>query len=280
MSIKQSLWNLAYWHLPHRYRQVVGAVRSYSKPDFLIIGTQRGGTTSLYNYLTQHPHFKPPLLKEIHYFDLQPQRSLGWYLAHFPLPNPSQPFITAEASPYYLFHPGVPPRVADTLPNVKLVVLLREPIARAYSQFHHATKLGFESRDFETVIHEEMHQIKTNRHHSIADPIAHRERSYLARGLYADQLMRWLEHFPPEQLLICLSESLFENPLQNFNQIADFVGLPQTSIASAKFIPYNRSTYSNAMPVSVRAMLVDFFQPYNQQLIDHFQLDLRLWDGD
>src|SRR3712207_6690007 len=102
-------------------------------PDFVIIGTQRGGTTSLYHYLSKHPEVLPALRKEIHFFDLNFDRGLDWYLAHFA--RQDQPGLVGEASPLYMFHRDVPERVRRVLPNAKFIALLRNPVDRAYSQY-------------------------------------------------------------------------------------------------------------------------------------------------
>ena len=112
-------------------------------PDFLIIGTQRGGTTSLYEYLCRHPQVSPATEKEIHYFDFQTARGPAWYRAHFPWRFP-RTRITGEASPFYLFHPRVPRLVRDLLPAVRLIVLLRDPVERAHSHFRLQKRAGIE----------------------------------------------------------------------------------------------------------------------------------------
>ena len=108
-------------------------------PDFIIIGTQRGGTTSLYSYLASHPSVGPASTKEVHFFDNKYTKGLAWYRAHFPSAIEKyyaehiqkRKFITGESSPYYLFHPHVPKRVAKDVPHAKFIVLLRNPVDRA-----------------------------------------------------------------------------------------------------------------------------------------------------
>src|SRR5579885_2674785 len=137
------------------YRTITSSIRLL--PDFIIIGTQRGGTTSLYAYLGQHPQIAPAVIKEVHFFDNNYERGVGWYRTQFPfLIEKSiaknigqQNFITGEASPYYLFHPHVPERAAKVVPGAKLIVLLRNPIDRAYSHYYHEVELGHEKLSFE-----------------------------------------------------------------------------------------------------------------------------------
>ncbi len=104
------------------------------RPDFLIIGAQKAGTTSLYNQLTRHPDVARCLGQEVHYFDRHMHRSPAWYFAHFrPRLFASDGVVTGESTPYYLFHPRAAERVAELLPDVKLIVLLRDPVARDIS---------------------------------------------------------------------------------------------------------------------------------------------------
>ena len=122
-------------------------------PDFLIIGTQRGGTTSLYNYLVEHPGIGAASIKEVHFFDTPHfKQGLAWYRGHFPSAfqryyverSLKHGFVTGEASPYYLFHPHAPKRVAGLMPQMKLIVMLRNPVDRAYSHYHHEVAGGHE----------------------------------------------------------------------------------------------------------------------------------------
>src|SRR5438093_4320202 len=125
-------------------------------PDFLIIGAQRAGTTSLYRYLSRHPAVAPAVLaKGAHYFDTAFDRGLPWYRGHFPTRMTAEriraregTFATGEGSPYYLFHPLAAERIAAALPGVKLVALLRDPVERASSHWVHEAERGFEQLSF------------------------------------------------------------------------------------------------------------------------------------
>ena len=121
-----------------------------TKPNFLIIGAQRCGTTSLYNYLIQHPQIVPSSKKEVHFFDLNFHLGQSWYEKHFP--EVSDNILTGEASPYYIFHPLCPKRIFDYDPSVKLIVILRNPIDRAYSHYRHIVRLGHEPLKFEDAL--------------------------------------------------------------------------------------------------------------------------------
>src|SRR5262245_18320944 len=119
----------------HCYRKAKSAhrKRTMGNPHFIIIGAQRCGTTSLYNYLIRQLGVIPAAMKEVHFFDLNYQKGNEWYFSQFPELGRDQ--ITGEASPYYIFHPRVPQRIKNLLPSIKLIVLLRNPTNRAFSHY-------------------------------------------------------------------------------------------------------------------------------------------------
>src|SRR5438874_1739426 len=184
-------------------------------PDFIIIGTQKGGTTSLYRYLIEHPCIAPIYIKEPHFFDIYFYKGLQWYRAHFPTTVgkyyarhiQKHDLITGEASPYYLFHPQAARRVAKTLPKARLIVLLRNPIDRAYSQYQHQTRQrGVEPLTFEEALECEEKRLAGEEEKLLKDDkycsFNHRHYSYLARSKYIEQLPTWMSIFPKEQFLI------------------------------------------------------------------------------
>ena len=156
-------------------------------PDFLVIGAQRAGSTSLFAQLCAHSGVAAPSHKEIHYLDLQSFRSLRWYRSHFPPTAAARGRITGEASPYYLFHPAVPARVAAELPGVLLVALLRDPVPRAYSQYQLSVRDGHEQLGFEEALRAEPDRLAGEEARLLSDRAyradAHRHQSYAARGL-------------------------------------------------------------------------------------------------
>src|SRR5262245_3882775 len=148
------------------YRSATSSLRLL--PNFIIIGTQKGGTSSLYRYLMQHPLIKPSFMKDVHYFDLHFAEGDNWYRARFPLSLykyylkqvKKQEIITGEASPYYLPHPHVPKRAAALVPQAKLIILLRNPVERAYSHYNHALKHKQETLPFEEAIKAEENRLR------------------------------------------------------------------------------------------------------------------------
>ena len=228
------------------------------RPDFVIIGTQRGGTTSLYRYLTEHPDVGPAFRKEVHFFDRYYEKGMDWYLAHFPVRGEAP--VVGEASPYYLFHPNVPKRVREAVPHAKFIVLLRNPVDRAYSNYQMKVRRGIETLSFEDAIDKERERLSSS-DNPVSLPWRHY--SYLKRGLYVEQLQRWMSVFPREQFLIIKSEDLYKDPGQVLQQTLAYLELQSWSLASYK--AYHLSEYINIDP-GTRKRLVEYFAPYNQQL--------------
>jgi hypothetical protein len=240
-------------------------------PDFIIIGTQRGGTTSLYRYLTAHPDIAPALRKEVHYFDRYYEKGMDWYLAHFPVRG-EVPMV-GEASPYYLFHPDVPERARAVVPHAKFIALLRNPVDRAYSHHQMRVRKGLESLSFEDAIGKEHERLSSS-----DDPssLTWRYYSYIKRGLYVDQLKRWMSVFPREQFLIIKSEDLYNDPERVLQQTLAYLGLRSWSLANFK--AHHLVGYPDMDPAT-RKRLAEYYAPYNQRLYAFLGRDLR-WEYD
>jgi hypothetical protein len=256
---------LFFWWLFHRISSPLRVL-----PDFIIIGTMKGGTTSMFQYLALHPHVHPPFRKEIKYFDIHYPKGLGWYRSHFPLwLKMRDGGLTGEATPYYLFHPLAAARMANVLPKVKLILMLRNPVDRTYSHYNHMLRVGREPLPFEEAIAAEPERINGEDEKIVADPnystFMHGHYSYLARSRYVEHLPRWLEVFPREQILILPSEEQTRAPAVTFQKALDFLGL--NAWQPKNFEIFKRGSYEK-MPVDTRKKLVNYFRPYNQQLYD------------
>jgi hypothetical protein len=256
-------------------------------PDFIIIGAQRCGTTSLYHHLVEHPCVVPAFKKEIHFFSLHFGRGVAWYRAHFPYRLyrgymqrlHKKPFMTGEASPYYLFHPHAPKRASEVVPRVKLIVLLRNPVDRAYSHYHLLVRLGHETASFEDALGLEGERLHGETTRMIEDEdyfsFNHLYYSYLSRGIYVDQLMAWRSFFLQEQILVLRSEDFSDRPAMVMKRVADFLGLPVWDVGECK--EYNQAHYPK-MDAETRERLISYFKPHNQRLYDYLGVDLG-WDN-
>jgi len=209
------------------FRKITTLLRSW--PSFLIIGAAKAGTTSLFHLLVQHPQINEALEKEIHFFDLNYYRGLNWYRYHFPIKK--RICITGEASPLYLYWPETEKKVAKWFPYIKLIVILRNPIDRAYSQYQHAIRNGNEFLSFEEgITHEEKR---------LTSDFGKMEFSYLSRSLYYEQLSMWFKKFPRKQFCIIENEDFKNNTQEVVNTIFNFLNLPNHTLKS---IPKLRSS--------------------------------------
>lgn len=242
-------------------------------PDFLIIGAQKAGTSSLYKYLLQHPAILPAYQKEIHYFTIPDLYFKGekWYRGHFPTGLVKGQRLTGEASPSYLFFPLVPERVYQMMPQVKIIVLLRDPVARAFSNYHHQVRRGLETLPFEEAIAQEPTRLGNDLQKTIDDPRFHSlelaHHSYLLRGDYVTQLKRWRKFFPVEQMLVLKSEDFYDAPQQIVTQAASFLNLPDWQPNPAIFKRYNPGIYET-MPPDLYTRLSQQFQFANEALYE------------
>jgi hypothetical protein len=235
-------------------------------PDFLIVGAQRSGTTSLYRYLAEHPDVAPPVRKEIQYFSLHYDRGKSWYRTHFPFAGRQR--VTFEATPYYLFHPAAPARAAATVPDAKVIAVLRDPVDRAFSHWQHNASRGLEHLGFESALDAESERLAGEDDRLVADAdyqsAAHRYWSYARRGEYATQLERWLGHYPRERVLVLRSEDLYERPGPTYARVLTFLDLPPVELDD--YPRYTRRTSPAQMTDAARRRLTSYFRPYNQRL--------------
>ncbi len=248
-------------------------------PNFLVIGVMKGGTTSLFNYLSRHPQVNPPFRKEIKFFDIHYPQGLNWYRAHFPLRRKmGAGTVTGEATPYYIFHPLAAQRVAKTLAPVKLIALLRNPVDRAYSHYNHMVRVGREPLSFEEALEKEEERLAGEVEKIMADPMystfKHLHYSYKARGRYAEQLKHWLGFFPHEAMLILSSEELYTSPAEAYRKVIEFLGLSPWE--PKDFRAFKQGAYED-MPPESRRRLAAYFKPYNEELCDTLGIDFH-WD--
>ena len=242
-------------------------------PDFLILGAQKAGTTALYSYLRRHPEIGGPAWKEISYFDRHYRRGTGWYRGQFPFRSDGR--IAGEASPGYLFHPLAPERVKETVPDAKLIVLVRNPVERALSHYHHEVALGREPLSFEEAIEAEPERTRGEEERLVREPgyFSHAwwDYTYVARGRYAEQLERWFAVLPREQLLVLAAEEMAAEPAQTYERVLEFVGASPHKLDSFPRI-YEQS-YDEMRPETRRRLEAEFAEP-NARLYELLGRDL------
>jgi hypothetical protein len=243
-------------------------------PDFLLIGAQKAGTTSMYSYLAAHPGVRPAARKEVHFFDVNYARGENWYRAMFPtqraLGGAAGPgrSITGEASPYYLFHPLAAERAARLVPDARLIVLLRDPVERAWSHYLHEVAAGRETLSIEDALDAESSRLAgaedAIRSGQPAAAVArHRNFSYVARGRYAEQIRRWRRHYPVEAFVVVDAADLFADPGRAWRQVVDFLDLDPA--VQPRFDAHNRGSGA-PLDRGVRDRLAAEFDAPNRDL--------------
>jgi hypothetical protein len=257
--------------------------RTRQVPDFLVIGTKRGGTTSLFNYLMMHPgvlglYPRPRLQKSTDYFFKGYDRGEQWYRSNFH----TQAFRdrlasqlgyaprSGEASPYYAWDPRVAQRAYDVNPALKAVMLVRSPVERAFSHWQERVHNGVEPLSFEQALDAEEARTRGELERMLDDPLyyseAHDWYTYRSRGVYLPQLQSWTAVFPAEQLLVICSEDMYADVQGTVDRVSAFLGLPAHRLPTTK--TFNASQRL-PMPEGARAELTSFYAPHIRALGDH-----------
>jgi hypothetical protein len=255
-------------------------------PSFLVLGAQKAGTTTLWSLLHEHPGVVGPRFKEVNFFDKGWSRGLDHYRAVFPLREQllvarrrqHGPAMTFDSTPSYIYHPRVPGRVKQTLPDAKFIALLRDPTDRAYSHYLHARALGRENLPFEEALVEEAEGRRDGSDDRQPRELwaATKGLPYVARGRYIDQLERWWAEFPREQFLLLKSEDFFADPVATMSVITSFLGLVAYSPRDT-----TAKNQSEGPPLSpaLRAQLDATFADDNRRLFDATGIDFRKRDS-
>lgn len=209
-------------------------------PNFLVVGA--AGTTSLFEILNQHSQIYLPPQKGIHFFDVDGgfEKGKAFYSSFFS--DAGNAIAVGEASPSYLFLPKVPERILKTLGNdVKIIIVLRNPADRAFSQYKMQAAMGREKRGLDEVLQYNLDQIKKALNFD-------KQTSYLDRGMYAFQIENYFRVFPKENIRICLFEEDFlDNRKRMILDIQQFLGVEVENISTLiKTLPFN-GTKSNNM---------------------------------
>ena len=269
-----------------KYCRIIGPL--HVLPDYYIIGVVKGGTTSLHDYLIKHPCIQPPIGKEIDYFGQLYFRKQYWYRSSFPYKIQKfyakkiqkKDFLTGEATPRYIEHPNVPERIKQLTPNAKFIVLLRNPIDRAYSHHNMNMTRKHETLSFEEAIDTEQDRIqgeyeKMKNDHKYFDWTYYLF-AYKEHGKYIERLERWMKIFPREQFKIIKSEDLFEDPSTIYAEVLEFLNLPKWDLNEYPALKKRKYQKPNMNP-ETRKKLSEFFKPYNEKLYKFLNYDFE-WD--
>ena len=260
-----------------RWRRATSSFRPL--PRFLIVGTMKGGTTSLHALLSKHPSIGTPVTKkEIRFFDQNYERGIDWYRANFPLSLPlGKDSFFGEASPSYMFYPEAPGRIATHIPDCKLIVLLRCPVERAFSHYWHNVKRKREPLSFEEALSAEEARMSSSSSRSSgnADSVqeGYRHYSYKARGMYLEQLLRLEDRFPASQILVLRSEDFFADQAEVLERVLRFLQLPEWR--PSEFGRENTGERGHEMLPETRAYLREYYSAPNSALYKHLKLDFR-----
>ena len=238
-------------------------------PDFFIIGVVRSGTTSMYHYLDEHPSIVKSAYDELGFFDDNFRLGWAWYKTLFPtnitkkiIKRKTGNFLTFDDTPFYIYNEDVAKKIKNYFPKTKLIIILRNPIDRAYSNYHLGVRMGDEKRTFDQAVDDEMQKIAEYNEIEMDDYIS---QSYLGRGIYAKQLEIWLKYFPASVIKILESERFSNDTEKTMNEVFEFLDLPNHNIRNLK--KKNVAEYP-PMRTETRQKLCNFFSEYNEKLYD------------
>ena len=240
-------------------------------PDFIIIGTVRSGSTSLYYNICSHPSILPASYDEIGFFDSNYHLGMNWYRSMFPLKSDMERIrsetkyaLTGEDTPFYFWKIDAANRIRKILPKIKLITILRNPVQRAYSNYYLGVREGTEKLTFEEAVRKELDTLPENK--ILAENIfkfCNVRRSYIAKSLYVYQMKIWFERFSKNRLFVISTEEMSKSPAHTMNQAYEFLGLPKYE--NTFFEKRKKASYEK-MGDNIRKELEEFFKPHNEEL--------------
>jgi len=245
-------------------------------PDVMIVGFHKTATTSLHNYLIQHPNIIKPLRKEIGYFSVFFWRGEMWYRSHFPTKfmkyiksRKNENFLVLDSDPICSYHPYSPQRIHDNLPKTKLIFILRNPIDRAWSDYNQDLNRGWIPKiSFEEKMKEDdtnfINMINSYKSEKLlGDDLYDLPRPYLSIGKYVVHIKKWLDYFPNEQILFLTTDEIKSDLNTSLKKIFKFLDIPEKNISNTK--KHNVRKYPK-MNSDTRVKLIEYYKPYNSEL--------------
>ena len=241
-------------------------------PDFLVIGAKRCGTTSLFYHLPEHPCISKSPHDNMGFFNDNFHLGVNWYKSFFPtiftrnkIKSEFGNFLAFDVTTTYMEEESTANNVYQTKPNMKIIVILRNPVDRTYSQYHLNLREKAEKRSFEDVLEENMNRLDKESHerYEIKPKFSAEGNNYLKKGLYAQQLRHWLKIFPRENILILSTEEFESNQQAIYNKIFEFLNISQFEVKNTEKM--EKGSYSQ-MKSETRSLLLDYFRPHNNEL--------------
>lgn len=217
--------------------------------DFLIIGAQKAGTTSLYKYLSKHRGLYLPPEKEAGFFHNDKRYYQGWekYAKTFFANAPSDRLF-GKATPSYLGDMRVPERIAHLMPGVKLIALLRDPVERAFSHYKMSVRRNRESRTFDDAVHELLYPSTLERSRLLVATLENEINCYIVWGEYGRMLNQYMKWFPKKHILVVFADDLASNPISVYKTICRFIGVDSDEIPENIGKRYHEGGTANRFP--------------------------------
>ena len=278
----RQLYRIIYYQLIQRHVfAITGFIRVI--PDFLVIGAKRCGTTSLYQHLPEHPCISKSPYDNMGFFNDNFHLGVNWYKSFFPttftrnkIKSKFGDFLAFDVTTKYMEEESTANNVYQTKPNMKIIIILRNPVDRAYSQYHLSVRQAAERRSFEDVVEENMNRLnkESHEHHEIKPRFSAKEDNYLKKGLYALQLRYWLKIFPRENILVVSTEEFESNQQIIYNKIFEFLNISKFEVKNTK-----KMEKGNYLPMKseTRNLLLDYFRPHNHELFELINMEFN-WD--
>ena len=278
----RQLYRIIYYQLIQRHIfAITGFIRVI--PDFLVIGAKRCGTTSLYQHLPEHPCISKSPYDNMGFFNDNFHLGVNWYKSFFPttftrnkIKSKFGGFLAFDVTTKYMEEESTANNVYQTKPNMKIIIILRNPVDRAYSQYHLSVRQTAERRSFEDVVEENMNRLnkESHEHYEIKPRFSAKEDNYLKKGLYALQLRYWLKIFPRENILTVSTEEFESNQQIIYNKIFEFLNISKFEVKNTK-----KMEKGNYPPIKseTRNLLLDYFRPHNHELFELINMEFD-WD--
>lgn len=262
----------------YRERAALATWEQRVLPDLMLVGVQRSGTTALFEALYRLPNVERPRRgKGSHYFSYNYHRGWEWFQSQFPTrrwadrieAKAGRPLFCFDACPYYLFHPFAVSRMAHGLPDVKVMVMLRDPVRRAESHFHHSISHGHEDLGFHEALEQEQARLAGEIERMELDwsywSHSHEHHSYFSKGLYVDQLEMLFQHYERDQVMVIQSEAFYRDPAAVLAEVTTWLDLPPVSLETSD--DRNGHKYKK-MDSEMRAHLIELYREPNERLFD------------